>query len=185
MTKYNLSNGNILKVINDENTDNPREWSNMTVMVCFHNHHTLGDKHDYDHKDYSGWEEMKKAIIKDNDVAIIEPLYLYDHSGITIATSPFSCRWDSGQIGFVYITKKKVREEYSVKRITKKFLESAASVLKGEVETYDQYIRGDVYGFKEETPEGKYVNSCWGFYGYDLLTNGMKEHIQAEILEEI
>lgn len=85
-----------IEIFYDEFGDSPRNWDNLGTMICFHNRYTLGDKHDYDTDDYNGWGEMEKAIIKDNDVAIILPLYLYDHSGITIATSPFGCRWDSG-----------------------------------------------------------------------------------------
>jgi hypothetical protein len=30
------------------------------------------------------------------------PIYAYIHSGVTISTEPFTCRWDSGVIGYVY-----------------------------------------------------------------------------------
>ena len=33
-----------------------------------------------------------------NSVAIVQPLYLYDHGGITMNTTGFSCSWDSGQV---------------------------------------------------------------------------------------
>jgi hypothetical protein len=44
------------------------------------------------------------------DKVCIKDLYLYDHSGITISTSPFSCGWDSGQVGFIYLTRQKCEE---------------------------------------------------------------------------
>lgn len=185
MKKYNLSDGNILKVKQDPDPSNPRHDDNMTKMVCFHRRYNLGDKHDFRHGDYTSWEEMKKDIAKKMDVAVILPLYLYDHSGITISTKPFSCPWDSMEIGFVYVTKAKAREEYSVKRLTKAVIEKVNNILLAEVETYDQYLTGDIYGFEVETPEGDHVNSCWGFYGSNPHTNGIKDHIEAEILDEI
>jgi hypothetical protein len=124
--------------------DNPRSWDNLGKMVCFHNRYDLGDEHTYDHRDYNGWEEMKNAIIKEEDVAVILPLYLYDHSGITMSTSPFSCRWDSGQVGWYFVSKKKVREEYKVKRISKELIEKVTELLESEVKTYDMYLTGEL-----------------------------------------
>ena len=98
---------------------------------------------------------------------------MYEHSGITIKTTPFGCRWDSGQVGWIFISKKKVRKEYSVKRINKKLKERITEYLIGEVKTYDQYLTGDIYGYEiskitkcdlghEHTEE---LDSCWGFFG--------------------
>jgi len=42
---------------------------------------------------------------------IMLPLYLYDHSGITMSTGKFSCPWDSGQVGWIYCTIEKAMEE--------------------------------------------------------------------------
>jgi len=93
-------------------------------------------------------------------------LYLYDHSGITMNTTGFSCPWDSGKVGWIFITKEKARKEFSWVRITKKRLEKIEGYLKGEVETYDQYLTGDVYGYRiTDTDTEEEVDSCWGFYG--------------------
>jgi hypothetical protein len=52
--------------------------------------------------------------------------------------------------------------------------ERSEVLLKGEVETYDQYLRGDVYGyrvFKVENGEEEELDSCWGFYGEQECMN--------------
>jgi len=186
-----------IKIYYDSNPINPRTDDNIGKMVCFHGRYNLGDEHDYNHNDYSGWEEMKNAIIKNEDVLHILPLYLYDHSGITISTSSFNDRWDSGQIGFVYVTKNSVREVYGVKRISPKVSELALKVLEGEVETYDQFLRGDVYGykiFKVKTCElghehEEEMDSCWGYYGKEycleeaesIVKHYMKENVVTEV----
>ena len=175
-----------LKLEHDELAESPREWDNLGKMICFHKRYTLGDDHDYRPEDYSGWDEMQTAIIKNEDAAIILPIYMYDHSGITISTSPFSCPWDSGRIGFICISKKKIREEYSVKRITKKLIDRVTEYLKGEVETYDQYLRGDVYCFTVTNNEtGEEEDSCGGFFGDDIKTNGVLDNLSEEIRTEI
>ena len=89
--------------------------------------------------------------------------------------------FDSGQVGVVFVSKKKVREEYSVKRITKKVLEKAYEVLKSEVNAYDQYLSGDVWCYLiEEDEDGNALpdelhDSCTGFYGYDYCVKEAKE----------
>ena len=87
---------------------------------------------------------ISKAI---DDYYIMLNIYMYDHSGITIKTSPFSCPWDSGQIGFIYVSKKKIKKEYGWKVLTKKRITQIENYLKNEVKTYDQYLRGEVYGY--------------------------------------
>lgn len=158
-----------IEIIPDETPESPREWENLGTMVCFHRGYNLGDKHNYRHQVYSGWGEMERAIIKNEDAAIILPLYLYDHSGITMNTTGFSCPWDSGRVGFIFISREKIRKEYSVKRISKKLIERVREYLVNEVKTYDQYLTGDVYGYRiTDTETGEEVDSCWGYYGDDV-----------------
>lgn len=161
-----------IEIIHDEFPQNPRiEWDNLGTMVCFHGRYTLGDiGHGYGLSDFNSWNELKKQIIKDHDPAVILPIYMYDHSGITISTQPFSCHWDSGQIGFIYIGRLKVMKEYNVKRITHLLKDRLTEYLKAEVETYDNYLTGETYGYKI-TKDGEEIDSCWGYYGYDDVKN--------------
>jgi hypothetical protein len=144
-------------------------------MVCFHGRYDLGDKHNYKSGDYNGWDEMEKSIIKNENVGVILPLYLYDHSGITISTSPFSCNWDSGKIGFIFISKEKMLKEYGGKIVTQTLKDKVEGYLKSEIEIYDQYLTGDVYGYRvsevttcsEGHEHETEIDSCWGYYGQE------------------
>lgn len=82
---------------------------------------------------------------KFDNIAIHLPVYLYNHSGITVSTSPFSCRWDSGQVGIIYVLKEKVYEEYNVRNISSKIKESVTKILENEILELDKYLTGD-YG---------------------------------------
>lgn len=155
-----------LEIEQDSSPESPREWDNLGTMVCFHKRYDLGDDNSYCSNNYDGWEEMKEDIIEKENVHTILPLYLYDHSGITMSTSPFSCNWDSGQVGWIFVSKDKVKRESLDETKIEEYL-------KGEVEVYDQYLTGDVYGYKiyEVTTcdlgheHRELVDSCWGFYG--------------------
>lgn len=115
---------------------------------------------------------------------IMLPLYLMDHSGLSMNTGGFSCPWDSGQVGYIYAKKADIRKEYGWKLITAKRQKQIESYLKGEVEVYDQHLRGDVWGFviEEFVPDEGWqeTDSCWGFYGSDPFENGMSDHINVD-----
>ncbi len=164
--------------------DTPRDWENLGEMICFHGRYNLGDKdHDYRDSDYSGWEEMEEAIQKEEDAAVILPIFMYDHGGITVSTSPFSCNFDSGRVGLIFVSKEKVRKEYGWKRITNNRIKKITEYLEGEVKTYDQYLTGDVWGFIIEDDEGEHLESCWGFYGREYCekeAQDVLEHLQNE-----
>lgn len=161
-------NNYIARVFYDDCPINPRGYDNVTTIICFHGRYNLGDETSYRSEDYDSWAEMKEAIMENEKPLIIKPLYLYDHSGITISTSPFGCKWDSGQIGWVYVTKERMEEL----GVAEEYIEFA---LNAEVGEYDHYLRGEVYRW--EVVEVKtcelghehttFVDSCGGYNNED------------------
>jgi hypothetical protein len=168
--------GYTIEILQDENPQNPRtEFDNASTMICFHKRYILGDKHEIKHQDYNAWEGMERAINKKYKPVIIKPLFLLDHSGISISTNNPNDKWDSMRIGFLLMSRKNLLECYGVKRITTEIKKKAENLLDAEVETYDQYLRGDVYGYVVRDSDGEEVDSCWGYYGYDHEQSGLKE----------
>ena len=170
------------KIVYDETPESPRDWDNLGTMICFHGRYNLGDKHGYNKNDYSSWDELEKAILVENGRdAIILPVYMYDHSGVSLSTTPFSCRWDSGQVGFIVVDRDTVRKEYGVKRITAEKKALVEYYLKGEVETYSQYLNGDVYGYEvysiDEDGNEEFEDSCYGYYGMEYVEKELAEHV--------
>jgi len=171
----------IMRIFVDECPESPREWDNLGKMVCWHRRYNLGDKHEFDKpQDFNEYINKQKAVVL--------PIYMYDHGGITISTTrnyPFNCRWDAGQLGFIYATYEDIRKTFMRKHVTQKLLERTKQVLLNEVEAYDTFLRGDIYGFEivelikcehcgnieEETKD-----SCCGFFGSDFDKNGIFEH---------
>ena len=153
---------------------NPREDDNLGIMLCAHGRYDLGDEQ-LDSNQFDGWDEVEAWLRKQGAVVIL-PLYLYDHGGLTISTSPFSCRWDSGQVGFIYATAQDIRENYGIKRVTQKYIEKATKLLEGEVKDYDHYLIGDLY-MAELVVNGEVIDNLGGCHteeyaiemGYELL----------------
>jgi len=167
----------------DEDPINPREdCDNFGTMVCFHGRYSLGDKHEFT------IDGLKEFIRTEKQIVAL-PLYLYDHSGITMSTGRFSCPWDSGQVGYIYITHDEIRRNWNIDRVTRRYRDWAESLLESEVKMYDQYLTGDVYGFVLEEKvecatcghvEYETIDICWGFFGSDLNENGIAHHIGME-----
>jgi len=151
--------GYTIEIHHDENPTSPREWDNLGTLVCWHRRYTLGDEHEFTEPERA--REHFKAT-----GAIVLPVYMYDHSGITLRTTPFSCPWDSGQVGYIYVEPEKARREMQTKRLTKEVREKIEKVLAAEVETYAEYVSGQVYGYVVEQ-DGRHVGSCWGYLGSD------------------
>ncbi len=150
-----------IDIFSDDDPENPRNWDNMGSMICFHKRYNLGDKHNFETA-----LEAIKFLKNKRSRHIVLPLFLYDHSGIRMNTTGFSCPWDSGQVGWIYVTREKVRTEFGCKRISPKMLERVKNYLLNEVEIYDQYLIGDVYGFCiTDTEINKEVDTCWGYFG--------------------
>jgi len=167
----------------------PREWDNLGRMLCAHKRYRLGDPLDiaapgwseYWADRFSGWGEVRRAIWRDFDAVVVIPLYMYDHSGITIRTYPFASHWDSGKIGYIWASRKDVMECYSRERMSDKLRDRVEKVLVGEVETYDQYVTNDVYGWVVESPEGRSLDSCSGYFGWDYARNAMLQEARSVI----
>ncbi len=177
-----------IEVEQDIDAGNPRtEYDNLTVMAMKHRRYQLGDDGlSINMNHYYDWDEVREALIKAYDPAVIQPVYMYDHSGITIATTPFGCHWDSGLIGFVLIPRERVYREYNVKRISKKLRGTLTKVLQGEVTEYDHYLTGQCYGFSAtHVGSGDEIGSCWGFYGMDHKASGLLDHVLDDIETDI
>jgi len=149
-----LEHGITIRIVPDSDPIDPRaEYDNASVMACWHRRYNLGDEQPReDPQEFL--EELQRQRCE------ILPLYLYDHSGLSISTSGFSCPWDSGQIGYVYVTPETGRKEWG-----RKWREAARRCMRAETSDYDSYLRGNCYGFIIEDRHGDTLESVWGFIG--------------------
>lgn len=95
------------------------------------------------------------------------PIYMYEHSGITISAAPFSCPWDSGMAGFAYIKKSEFCKDWQLKKSmpAREREKIAIDWLTGTIKELDYHFTGQVYGFVIEDEDEEELESCWGFIG--------------------
>jgi hypothetical protein len=170
--------GHTIKIYHDPDAESPREWCNLGTLICWHRRYRLGDSHQFDSPEAflcdlavaSAQSDLSMDQLRDRAErkAILLPVFLYDHSGLAINTIGFHCPWDSGQVGYVYVTLEAVRKEFGAKRVTKVLREKAEDILRSEIVSYDAYLGGRVYGYVIEQ-DGEEIDACWGFVGdYEL-----------------
>lgn len=193
-----------VRIEHDNYPLNPRtDYDSLGTMACVHRRYDLGDSGGFENlrdavRQHPLWHDCWQDYNSDKFQAededhdwwvktairfgfVMLPLYLYDHGGITMRCSPFSCPWDSGQVGVIFCSPVTMRKEYGIKagrRVTRKVKEKVIEVLKAEVETYDQYLIGDVWGYVIENEDGEHEDSCWGFFGLDWCRQEALEAVE-------
>lgn len=133
------------------------------------------------------------------------PLYLIDHSGISMSVRNFAetCDpggWDTSAVGFIYTTPERMTElcgspDYVPPDYDGTPDEWRRDQLVSEVKEYNKYLTGDCGGYIVETipedPEDdpEELDACWGYLGLrdDYLTDEAKraaEDCAERIAEE-
>lgn len=193
--KENYKGHDICIVADDAPTDPRKLENNLGTLVCWHKKGKYGDEQPNENRcDYlaniicgcsgSVYGNDIDLILKmfEKFGGIILPVYMLDHSGITLKTTPFNDRWDSGLLGYIYVTKQKLTDE-NMSHFAKEQIES---ILKNEVELYSEYLNGEVYGYEiyKEGDDKEALDSSWGFYGMDIDKNGLLESAK-EIIDSL
>jgi len=165
-----------VELLPDESPENPcKEWDMLSKFVIFHRNYDFGNCKDF--SDAESFKEHMEAYPDDH----YWPLYMFDHSGIAISLTPFGCRWDSGQVGWVWIS-----EEQAVKEFGKEYTkEQLDKIVEAETKTLDDYIRGEVYGYRiTDTETEEEMDSCWGFYGREYAEQEAQASVDYFLKED-
>lgn len=155
----------------------PREDEQLSEFLTVPNQYIQGDK----------------TIMKDKLISMLEephrdyiavPVHCYAHSGVSISAETFSGRvphseWDSGVVGVIRISKAVAREAWQVGRLTAKIKEQVLESLIMEIQAFDQYLNGEVYGYCIFNQVGTEIDSCWGYYGLDYTKSAAKCHVDT------
>ena len=174
-------------ISHDDGCGNPRnEFSNLGHVAIYpkvHSKYRIADK---------PIEFEKASSIEASSNYVSLPIYMYAHSGITIRTTPYSCPWDSGKVGIIYLSKKEIRDQYGWKSVTAKRVKTIQQVFVNEIQVLDHYITGETYMFRiyndsrigsmtdlevmneiEVDPD----NESYGYYG--------EEHVLSEVNDRV
>ena len=94
--------------------------------------------------------------VQDNYRGVLRELHMHLHSSMLLSTTPFGIEPDSGQVGFVHIT----RESMDQHRLDKAL---ATRAIESEIRHLQDYINGSVYSLDVER-DGETVDSIDSIY---------------------
>lgn len=183
-----------IRILPDDCADSPRDEYTLGTMACWHRRYVLGDEQPSEDPN-----EYLEHVIEDaggRESILVLPLFLMDHSGLAMQTSCAAFRmadaqgWDWGQVGFIYVTADTLKKQFPERRldlgpngeVSEAAWERARDILVGEVETYSQYLNGEVYGYVVEDcrtcdlghEHWELVDSCFGFFGDDVRSAALE-----------
>ena len=146
----------------DEHPEDPRSWDNIGTMLCCNNDYRLGDcnsnketeeqlaaicrkygKSDEEIDEMTFSEEIRFILDQDNVCGL--PLWIYDHSGISISTGVVDS-WDSSFVGLIFVEKDFYLAQMCLKD-EEGWKEKAKKTLEREIEVYDAYLTGEVFSY--------------------------------------
>ena len=169
----------------DEDPMDPRkEWDNAGIFWAWHRSYTIGDedevtrhdqtfcKSDFDPSNFNNFGELADAIYAKHRAVLVLPVYMLDHSGLSLSVGDFRDRWDSGQLGVIWLPREGLAD-IGHKIASKGAIAKAEDLLKAEIAVANAYVSGDVYGWQTfelvDGTKGKRLDSCWGYYGSDEI----------------
>ena len=217
---------------------NPREGDNPVILACYHPNYSLGDsdhelprdgleeiectrcdgygyfrnlRNEPDCKRCEGTGRVTPTLhewAKAQGALAIAPLFLYDHSGITIRAGRTvlvaedeltredaasrgrfmgdDAGWDTSMVGFAIITNEVWEPCMGDTPVTE---EKANEVIDSEVSVYASYLEGAVYGYVV-ADDTIFEESCWGYVGYPDDSgvkdeaNAVAKHVAERIVQE-
>lgn len=149
-----MANGLQIKITQDPDAQSPSDWESDDCFIVA-NHRQFYVPPPGQKRCPSDPDEVLSMF---KDTHHVFNLEAYIHSGVRLALSGegnFPDRqWDVSQLGFVFASKK----EWRLRKSARKAAESI-------IETWNQYLSGDVWGFDVTDEDGNSLDSCCGFYG--------------------
>jgi hypothetical protein len=134
--------------------------------------HEMGDRLEYQDADED--EATIDKFEQQNPENMVYPLYKFEHGQVSYSTVPYSCRFDSGQIGWIVFN----RKAFGWGRWSAKRREMVQGMLNQSLESYAEWCNGEVYGY-DITKDDEEIDSCHGFLGLNSADDAAKELIDS------
>jgi len=156
-----------IKIYQDDADESPGEYGdNNLFLVGYHREFTVEKDQIITKQDLVLCFTNPKELDEDEKAEVeylrskyhIFGLEAYIHSGVCLALSregDFPDRqWDVSQLGAVLVAREEWKEEADAR--------NAALSL---IDTWNDYLSGNIYGYVIEDAAGEHIDSCWGYYG--------------------
>jgi hypothetical protein len=169
-------NGWTVEIHYDTDPGSPREWTHGCELVLSHRNYNLPNDAGVDFDAFGGWGDVAEHLKSAEGALMVLPVHGYDHGGLVLRAGSragqFGDPWDSGVAGLAYVTPQNWKDTQGTTWTGGEAdQEQARKLIESDVDTYTQYLNGEVYGYTITDSDGEEVDSCWGYYGLDYVTS--------------
>jgi hypothetical protein len=155
-----------IKIRQDEFAESPDDWGNEDLFLVYDHRQFTVKREGFNPLSIYNWLYAKNIVDFNDDVDgdyqeevdsypelnsyWIFPVEAYIHSGVYLSlfSGTKQCRWDSSVSGYILASKEEFESE-----------EAAKNAAEGLIETWNQYLSGDVCGFIVEKANAIYTIS--------------------------
>jgi hypothetical protein len=165
-------------IYRDPEPQSPKDWDQLGRLVTWHRRYVFDQDGRQDFGDPADFLRLARR-----HRWIFIPAGMIDHSGIRLYEGSGSPHpydpdgLDSAQVGYIYATRESMARMGTTPQRAKR-------VLRQELEAWDQYVSGDVWGVVVTGPDREYLDSCWGFYGHDYAKGKAEQMLNDAIKYE-
>lgn len=204
---YRNNSGETLKIVYAENCDNPledsdrlfnyytwlsrhrsihpNEFHSAPEFIDFHLGEGSFDRYRADclHKKMGvvQFADYLCDLLNTRKGIVAFPILSQEHSSIHYYLGRSIDRWEGSIAGFAWVEKSKLYTEYSVSKISAKLLERMKKYVSSELDMYNKWVNGEVFGYQLIGADGNFKDSCYGFYENDDDLDDLLNHILSYV----
>lgn len=185
-----------VRIVHDSSAEDPREWDDMCRIGPTHVWRNPIEKQIADLIiRTNGWRAMEEMASVAGHGTLNRIL---DNEDRLHDDETFRNTWLEAVKGELIVDTFSIQHETYIAYSTPEMCryvgtpwDEAARVMAGSVETFKQWVEGDVYGYIIEecidVDDGDWieVDACWGFYGSDPFENGISDSVPEELHEQL
>ena len=178
------------ELIHDTDCECPLQGDEHEVKIAYleRSRYTLGNEPVSEER----MDEIAAGIRSGELIGV--PVYAYVHGGVALRAGSSwhgllpqgHAEFDSGQSGFVYISKADALKHWFVnaKRMSAKRLKRVREGILSSFKEYASWVEGDCWGYVIKDEDGQDYDSCWGFIGHEYATEEAEAALKSVIEDQ-
>lgn len=167
----------IIRIVYDDSPECPMEWDGQWTLISF-------NRNSIHYQFPELFIKVKGSEVSPANIGLVSKfraglayfLDYYEHGlcKYSLHNEGMQCRWDTSNFAGILIWKNKPGD------MGAKTQEERAKDARGFLETYNNWMNGCVYGYQIMDNELNHLDSCYGFYETDYLSEEIVNRLEDD-----